>query len=60
MNFDFSAAEQAFVAQVRQFIAEEAATEDAADVMNPNRESDSILSDTPARKRFNRKMAERL
>tara|TARA_R110002072_G_scaffold50399_6_gene135818 strand:+ start:971 stop:2161 length:1191 start_codon:yes stop_codon:yes gene_type:complete len=59
MNFDFSAAEQAFVAQVRQFIAEEAATEDAADVMNPNRESDSILSDTPARKRFNRKMAER-
>lgn len=59
MNFDFSAAEQAFVAEVRQFIAEEAASDDAADVMNPNRESDSILSDTPARKRFNKKMAER-
>ncbi|CAA0103067.1 Acyl-CoA dehydrogenase FadE26 [Halioglobus japonicus] len=59
MNFDFSAAEQAFVAEVREFIAEEATSDDAADVMNPNRESDSILSDTPARKRFNRKMAER-
>lgn len=59
MNFDFSAAEQAFVAEVREFIAEEAASDDAADVMNPSRESDSILSDTPARKRFNRKMAER-
>ena len=59
MNFDFSAAEQAFVAEVRQFISEEAASDDAADVMNPNRESDSILADTPARKRFNQKMAER-
>lgn len=59
MNFDFSAAEQAFVAEVREFIAEEATSDDAADVMNPNRESDSILSDTPARKRFNKKMAER-
>jgi alkylation response protein AidB-like acyl-CoA dehydrogenase len=59
MNFDFSAAEQAFVAEVREFIAEESTSDDAADVMNPNRESDSILSDTPARKRFNKKMAER-
>ncbi len=59
MNFEFGIEEQKFVAEVRQFIAEQATLDDAHDVMNPNRESDSILSDTPARKRFNRAMAER-
>jgi alkylation response protein AidB-like acyl-CoA dehydrogenase len=59
MDFEFGAEEQRFVAQVRQFLAEEARGPDAADIMCPNRESDSILADTPARKRFNRKLAER-
>lgn len=59
MDFDFGPDEQQFVAEVRQFIAEQAQREDAEDVMNPSRESDSILCDTPARKRFNREMAER-
>lgn len=59
MNFEFSAEEIAFVEQVRVFLDEESKGPDAADVMNPNRESDSILADTPARKRFNRKLAEK-
>jgi len=59
MNFDFEKQEQEFVAEVREFIAEQSTREDANDVMNPNRESDSILSDTAARKNFNREMARR-
>ena len=59
MDFDFSTQELDFVGEVRQFIAEQAALPDADDVMCPNRESDSILSDTPARKRFNQAMAKR-
>ncbi|WP_019528271.1 acyl-CoA dehydrogenase family protein [Dasania marina] len=59
MNFDFGVEEQQFIVDVRQFIAEQACHDDADDVMNPNRESDSILSDTPARKRFNKAMAQR-
>jgi alkylation response protein AidB-like acyl-CoA dehydrogenase len=59
MDFEFGPEEQRFVAEVRQFLAEQAQLPDAADVMNPNRESDSILADTPARKRFNRALAAR-
>jgi alkylation response protein AidB-like acyl-CoA dehydrogenase len=59
VNFDFSAEELAFVAEVRAFLAEAAGEPDAADVFNPNRESDSILSDTPARRAFNRRLAAR-
>lgn len=59
MDFDFDAAQVAFVAEVRAFLAEIAAGPDAADIMNPDRESDSILSDTPARRDFNRKLAAR-
>lgn len=58
MNFDFSAAELQFVARVREFLAQEATGPDAADVMCPERESDSILADTPARRRFTRRLAE--
>lgn len=57
MNFDFDADQMAFVAEVRTFLADIAAGPDAADIMNPNRESDSILSDTPARRAFNRQLA---
>lgn len=59
MNFDFSAEERAFVEEVRAFIREQAMLPDAADVMAPERDSDSMLSDTPARRRFNREMARR-
>ena len=59
MDFEFSSEELQFAAQVRQFIAEEALGADADDVMAPNRESDSILADTPARKRFIQKLAAR-
>ncbi|MDR3507076.1 MAG: acyl-CoA dehydrogenase family protein, partial [Caulobacteraceae bacterium] len=59
MDFEFSDEERTFVEEVRRFIAEEAKGPDAADVMCPERESDSILADTPARKRFWRRLAER-
>jgi alkylation response protein AidB-like acyl-CoA dehydrogenase len=59
MNFDFGTEELAFVDEVRAFIHEQAQYDDADDVMCPERESDSILADTPARKRFNKAMAER-
>ena len=59
MDFEFSDDQIAFINEVRSFLAEEMAGPDAADVFNPNRESDSILADTPARKAFNRKLAER-
>jgi len=59
MNFDFSADEKRFIEEVRAFLREQALLPDAADVMAPNRDSDSMLSDTPARRRFNREMAKR-
>ncbi len=59
MNFEFSAAEQDFINEVRAFIHEQAQLPDAADVMAPDRDTDSMLSDTPARRRFNREMAAR-
>lgn len=59
MNFEFTAEEQRFITDVRQFLAQEALGPDAADVMAPNRESDAMLADTPARKRFCRRLAER-
>ncbi|MEX6724682.1 acyl-CoA dehydrogenase family protein [Parapedomonas caeni] len=59
MNFDFSPDEQAFVAEVRAFLDEVAGWPDAADIMCPERESDSILADTPARKAFCRALAQR-
>lgn len=59
MNFEFNEEEMQFVGEVRAFIEEQAGEADAADVMCPERESDSILSDTPARKRFNAKLAKK-
>ena len=59
MDFEFSADELKFVDEVRAFIGEQALLPDAADVMAPDRDSDSMLSDTPARRRFNREMAKR-
>lgn len=57
MDFEFSAGERAFVDEVRGFLREQARLPDAHDVMAPDRDSDSMLADTPARRRFNRELA---
>jgi alkylation response protein AidB-like acyl-CoA dehydrogenase len=59
MDFEFSPEERRFIEEVREFLREQAMLPDAADVMAPDRDSDSMLSDTPARRRFNREMAQR-
>ena len=58
MDFEFSLEERDFVAGVRRFIAAEKALPEAADVMAPDREADSMLADSPARRAFNRRLAE--
>ena len=50
MDFGFSPGERDFVAGVRRFIGAERALPDAADVMAPEREADSMLADSPARR----------
>ena len=59
MNFDFDADQVAFVARVRELLAEVREWPDADDIMCPERESDSILADTPARRAFNKELARR-
>ncbi|MGJ8536567.1 MAG: acyl-CoA dehydrogenase family protein, partial [Parasphingopyxis sp.] len=59
MDFDFDADQLEFVAEVRAFLDEVRQWPDAADIMCPERESDSILADTPARKAFNKELAKR-
>lgn len=59
MDFEFSEQERRFVDEVRQFINEQSTQLDAEDVMCPDRESDSILADTPARKRFLKRLADK-
>ncbi len=59
MDFDFNTDERRFIDEVRAFIQEQSLLPDAADVMAPDRDSDSMLSDTPARRRFNQEMAKR-
>jgi len=58
VDFEFSPEELDFVADVRRFIAAQKALPDAADVMAPDREADSMLADSPARRAFNRRLAE--
>jgi len=57
VDFEFSAEEQAFVAGVRRFLAAERDLPDADDVMAPEREADSMLADSAARRAFNRRLA---
>lgn len=59
MNFEFEKEQIAFVQEVREFLDEVRQWPDAADIMCPERESDSILADTPPRKAFNRELAKR-
>jgi hypothetical protein len=55
VDFEFSQAEQAFVAEVDRFIAENWDPE----VMDPRRENMAQLVDTPKRRAFMKKIAER-
>lgn len=59
MDFRFSEAERAFINEVRVFLAEESQRPEAAEVMTPDREADSMLADSPERRAFNRRLAER-
>ena len=55
MDFDFSAEESAFLADVEHFLAEN----QAPDVMDTDGEMFSHIADTPPKRAFNRKLAER-
>lgn len=59
MDFRFRDTEYAFLRDVRAFLEEEARRPDADEVMDPNREADSMLADSPERRAFNRRLAER-
>jgi alkylation response protein AidB-like acyl-CoA dehydrogenase len=57
MDFNLHADESRFVEQIGEFLREEAAREDAAEIMSPDREADSQLSDSNERRAFNRRLA---
>lgn len=59
MNFAFGPDEQAFIDEVQHFLAEERNREDAAELFAPDREADAQLADSPARRAFMRRLAER-
>ena len=55
MDFDFSAAEDAFLSEVEHFLAEN----QTPAVMDADGEMFSHVADTPPKRAFNRKLAER-
>lgn len=57
MRFEFSAEQRQFIDEVRAFIAGEMRRNDADDVFAPNREADSMLVDSPARRAFMKRLA---
>ena len=57
MDFEFSQDEQQFITDIRSFLAEEKKKPYADEVMNPNREADSMLSDSQERRDFNKELA---
>ena len=59
MDFEFSTDQQQFINDVRAFLAEEARKPYAAEVMSPNREADSMLTDSPERREFNKQLAKK-
>ena len=59
MDFRLSEEERAFVAEVTAFLDEEAGHAEAHDFMAPDREADSMLADSPARRAFNKRMGAR-
>lgn len=58
MDFDFATAERAFISEVRDFIAANRQQDEADGVFAPNREADSMLADSAARRAFNQRLAE--
>lgn len=59
MDFEFSTDQQQFIKDVRAFLAEEAKKPYADEVMSPNREADSMLTDSPERREFNKQLAKK-
>lgn len=57
MRFEFSAEQHQFVEEVQDFIAAEMTRDDADDVFAPDREADSMLVDSPARRAFMKRLA---
>lgn len=57
MRFEFSKEQREFVEEVQSFITEEKRRDDASDVFAPNREADSMLVDSPARRAFMKRLA---
>ncbi len=57
MDFEFSAEEQQFIIDVRAFLASEKKKPYAREVMNPEREADSMLADSAERREFNKQLA---
>lgn len=58
MDFSFSATEQAFIDEVRDFLGDQRKRDDMAGVFAPDREADSMLSDSPNRRAFNQRLAD--
>jgi len=57
MDFEFSPEQQQFIENVRAFLAEEAKKPYAREVMNPEREADSMLADSAERREFNKQLS---
>lgn len=57
MRFEFSADQRRFVEDVRRFIEHEMRRDDADDIFAPDREADSMLVDSPARRAFMKRLA---
>jgi len=58
VDFRFSDEELAFITEVRAFIRAQRSLPGAEDVFAPDREADSMLADSEARRAFNRRLAE--
>ncbi len=59
MDFEFSPDQQRFVHEIQAFLAEEAKKPYASEVMSPEREADSMLTDSQERRDFNKQLAKK-
>tara|TARA_R110002072_G_scaffold88146_2_gene198526 strand:- start:436 stop:1623 length:1188 start_codon:yes stop_codon:yes gene_type:complete len=57
VDFEFAASERDFIRDVREFLATNREQDEADGVFAPNREADSMLSDSAARRVFNQRLA---
>ncbi len=58
MDFEFAEAERAFINEVRGFVASNREQDEADGVFAPDREADSMLADSQARRSFNKRLSE--